>query len=147
MTDIKIAVKDNRAVLLRPADLVAGTVGQTCTFYFDNAWQNYSTKTITYKVGSTNLGTYEITGNSAVVPNKVLMMSGLPLEIALTAKSLSGAVVPTSWCHIGVIQQGAAVIGEIEDSPEKPGKDEIIYDGGSVEGSVGDDLIYEGGGI
>ena len=147
MTDIKIGVKGNKAALLRPAELVAGTIGQTCTFYFDSQWKSYSTKTITYKVGSTNMGTYKITSDSTVVPNKVLMMSGLPLEIALTAETSGGAVIPTSWCYIGIIQPGAAVIGEVEDEPEKPGDDEIIYDGGSVGDSVGDDFIYEGGGI
>ena len=40
MAKIKIAVKGNRAALLGQADLVAGTVGQTFVFYFDEDWKN-----------------------------------------------------------------------------------------------------------
>lgn len=151
MTDIKIGVKGNKAALLRPVNLVSGTVGQTCTFYFDEEWKNYSTKTITYKVGSTVLGSYKIESDSTTVPNKVFMMSGLPLEIALTASTTGGAVIPTSWCYIGVIQQGAAFSGDVQDEPSKPegDDDEIIYDGGGFDNNtdVKDETIYEGGGV
>ena len=82
------------------------------------------------------------------------MMAGLPLEIGLTAEN-GGNVIPTPWCLIGTIQQGAAVIGDIQDSPSKPvggdvEDDEIIYDGGGFDEGTSDskdETIYEGGGV
>lgn len=137
MTDIKIAVQGNRAILLRPVDLIAGTVGMNCVFYFDENWKNYTSKTISYKVGSTVLGSYEIKDNKATIPAKVLMTAELPLEVGITGKAEGGIIVPTSWCRIGNIQPGSVISGSISS-------DDIIYDGGSA-GS--DEIVYEGGGV
>jgi len=67
MTKIKIIVKDNRAALLGSIDLIAGTVGQTCSFYFDEGWKALNKK-VTYKVGPNILGTYEMESNEVIVP-------------------------------------------------------------------------------
>lgn len=137
MTDIKIAVKGNHAALLRPANLVAGTVGQKCKFYFDDQWRAYTDKYVTYKVGSTLLGSYKIEDSEVKIPKNVLIMAELPLEIGVTGTTSDGAVVPTPWCRIGTIKKGAS-INKAESSD-----DEIIYDGGGVDSS--DEIIYEGG--
>lgn len=137
MTDMKIAVRGNRAVLLRPVDLIAGTVGLNCVFYFDDNWKNYKTKSISYKVGSTVFGSYEIKDDKATVPAKVLMTAELPLEIGLTGKTDGGITVPTAWCRIGDIMPGSVANSSVLD-------DEIIYDGGTT-GS--DEIVYEGGGV
>ena len=138
MTDIQIALKSNRATLLRPVNLVAGTVGQKCKFYFDEQWKAYTDKYITYKVGSTVLGSYKIEGSEVKVPKNVLTMAELPLEIGLTGTSSDGVVIPTPWCRIGIIQRGATV-----NTNSGSSDDDIIYDGGGVDSS--DEIIYEGG--
>ena len=45
MKEIKIAVQGNKAALLGNVDLVAGTIGLTCKFYFDDSWKDLN-KTI-----------------------------------------------------------------------------------------------------
>ena len=54
MKEIKIAVQGNKAALLGNIDLVAGTIGLICKFYFDDSWNGLN-KTISYKVGSNEL--------------------------------------------------------------------------------------------
>lgn len=139
--DIKLAIKGNRVALLRPVDLIAGTVGLSCTLYCDDIWNAYS-KTITYKVGSTILGTQKIKSNTFNIPAKILATAGLPLEIGITGRSVDNSIIiPTSWCLIGTIQNGA-VIHNNENNLED---DEIIYEGGDV--GTSDNIIYEGGGV
>ena len=128
MEKIKIAVKGNRAVLLGNVELIAGTIGQTCSFYFDEDWNSLD-KTITYKLGANILGNYPIENNIVTIPKQVLAAAGLPLEIGITGRSTNGdKVIPTAWCLIGIIKKGANVNGEnnFEDYYE------IIYDGGGV---------------
>jgi hypothetical protein len=103
MAEIKIAVKDNNATLLRAIDLVAGTVGQKGVLYCDDNWSTYN-KTISYKVGTTVLGTYKINGNAFVIPAQILATAGLPLEIGITGRSTDNSItIPTKWCYIGMI--------------------------------------------
>ena len=145
MTDIKIAIKGNRATLLNNIDLIAGTIGQKCILFFDKEWDSYISKTITYKVGPTIIGSYKIDlSNEVIIPQQVLMTAGLPLEIGITGHSIDGSSVrPTSWCLIGKIQQGAVINNQnIED--------DYVYDGGdtdSGEDSSNKDIIYDGGGV
>jgi hypothetical protein len=40
MAKIKIAVQGNKTALLGSVDLIAGTVGQVCKFYFDDEWRS-----------------------------------------------------------------------------------------------------------
>ena len=146
MSTIKIAVKDNRAVLIGNVDLVAGTIGQLCTFYFDEDWEKLPNKKITYKVGQTIFGTYDIVNRTTTLPANVLTTAGLPLEIGITGYSHNRAIVtPTSWCLIGTIQPGAV----IAPPPNTSGADHIIYDGGIVFARPENDscqhIIYDGG--
>ena len=59
MQEIKIAVQGNKAALLGNIDLVAGTIGLVCKFYFDDSWNGLN-KTISYKAGSNILASKEI---------------------------------------------------------------------------------------
>ena len=141
MAKIKIAVKGNRAALLGQADLVAGTVGQTFVFYFDEDWKNLIKK-ITYKVGPTLLGTYDIKTHEATIPPNVLSTAGLPLEIGITGYTANKTVViPTSWCLIGNIQPGTVIC------PPSNSGSHIIYDGGVVtlEEETNKHIVYDGG--
>lgn len=131
MTDIKIAIKDNNAVLLRPANLIAGTKGQTCTLYFDENWKNYNEKYIVYKVGTNILGRYKIESNTVTIPAKVFMLSDLPLEIGFVAKS-NDKTIPTSWCLIGKINEGAVIHGGSNKPSDDDDNTHIIYDGGVI---------------
>lgn len=143
MTEIKIAVKDNNAILLRAIDLVAGTVGQKGVLYCDDNWSVYN-KTISYKVGTTVLGTYKIDSNTFTIPAQILATAGLPLEIGITGRSTDNSIIiPTKWCYIGMIQNGTLSNGignNIQD-------DEIIYDGGGVSSNSKNKAVYEGGGV
>lgn len=143
MSKIKIAVKGNRAALVGNVDLIAGTVGQICTFYFDEYWNALTNKKVTYKLGPTIMGTYDINGSEATIPSKVLAAAGLPLEIGITGYSADkSTVIPTSWCLIGTVKYGTvACTGSSSDD-----NDDIIYDGGIV-GPEEDDkhIIYDGG--
>lgn len=145
MAKIKIAVKGNRAALVGNIDVVAGTVGQACTFYFDEDWRNLPYKKITYKVGQTILGTYDINGTEAVIPSNVLSTAGLPFEIGITGYSANKSVIiPTSWCLIGTIKPGTVVV---PPSASNSGS-HIIYDGGVVVSQPADNnqhIIYDGG--
>lgn len=143
MAEIKIAVKDNNATLLRAIDLVAGTIGQKGVLYCDDNWSTYN-KTISYKVGTTVLGTYKINDNAFVIPAQILATAGLPLEIGITGRSIDNSItIPTKWCYIGMIQNGALASGINNDIQD----DEIIYDGGGVNSNIKDEIIYEGGGV
>lgn len=128
MEKIKIAIKGNRIALLGNIELVAGTVGQPCEFYFDDAWKSLQ-KVITYKLGSNIIGSYDIIDNKTTIPEQVLKTAGLPLSIGVVGRSDDkGFVIPTEWCPLGVVKHGAII------SPSNSSDDynEVIYDGGSV---------------
>lgn len=135
---MKIAVKGNRAVLLGNIDLIAGTTGQICQFYFDEEWKNLQ-KIITYKLGLNIIGSYNIENNQHTIPKEVFATAGLPLEIGITGQSDDGKIIPTSWCKLGVVKPGAVVNTIINKD------DEIIYDGGNA--NLDYETIYEGGGV
>ena len=145
MAKIKIAVKGNRAALVGNVDVIAGTTGQVCAFYFDEDWRVLPYKKITYKVGQTILGTYDIVNAEEVIPSSVLSTAGLPLEIGITGYSANKSVIiPTSWCLIGIIKPGAVIM------PPRPSDttDHIIYDGGMVVSQPADGnkhIVYDGG--
>lgn len=125
MTDIKIAVHGNRAALLNTVDLVAGTIGQRCKFYFDEDWQSLH-KTIVYKIGSTIVASEPIEGDEIIMPPKVFQYPNLPLEIGFTAcNSDKSILIPTTWCPIGVIYESAF---EYATAPNV----KVIYDGGVI---------------
>ena len=128
MEKIKIAVQGNRAVLLGSVDVIAGTVGQVCKFYFYDEWRSLR-KNITYKIGSTIIANEEIKGDEAIIPPNVLVAAGLPLEIGITGKSSDNSIVtPTSWSFIGYVKDGAVTVG----GNNKPNETHIIYDGGVI---------------
>lgn len=134
MEKIKIAVQGNRAVLLGSVDIIAGTVGQVCKFYFYDEWRSLR-KNITYKIGSTIITSEEIKGDETVIPPNVLVAAGLPLEIGITGyASDKSIVIPTSWCPLGCIKNGANVrFGNGGGSGDDDGDDKhIIYDGGVI---------------
>lgn len=133
MEKIKIAVQGNRAVLLGSVDVIAGTVGQVCKFYFYDEWRSLR-KNITYKIGSTIIANEEIKGDETIIPPNVLVAAGLPLEIGITGYSSDKSIViPTSWCSLGCIKNGASVRfgqgsgGDVDDDDKH-----IIYDGGVI---------------
>ena len=135
MQEIKIAVQGNKAALLGNVDLIAGTIGLPCKFYFDNSWKDL-TKTISYKVGSNILATKEIKDNQTLVPPNVLI-AGLPLEIGITGKSSDNSIItPTSWSLIGRVQGGAAAYTDGTNSGggggDTPSGPQIVYDGGVI---------------
>ena len=140
MAKMKIAVKGNKAALLGNIDLIAGTIGQECVFYFDEEWASLK-KTITYKLGINILGTYSIENNKVIIPKEVFATAGLPLEIGITGRSDDGAVFPTSWCLLGTVKPGAVTY----KPSNKDEDDEIIYDGGGTDSD--DEIVYEGGGV
>jgi len=71
-----------------------------------------------------------------------LATAGLPLEIGITGRSVDNSIIiPTSWCLIGTIENGAIVYSNANN----PEDDEIIYEGGGV-GTKSNDMVYEGGG-
>ena len=142
MTKIKIAVKGNRAALVGRVELVAGTIGQPCVFYFDEEWKNLMKK-VTYKVGPTLLGTYDIKSNEIVIPANVLTTAGLPLEIGITGYTANKTIItPTSWCLIGTIQPGTVIC-----PPSSGTGNHVIYDGGVVVNQQEEEkhIIYDGG--
>ena len=145
MEKIKIAVKGNRAALVGNVELIAGTVGQSCVFYFDENWLSLPYKKITYKVGQSIIGSYDITSSEVVIPSNVLSAAGLPLEIGITGYTANkSTVTPTSWCLIGTIKPGPIIVQPL---PLNMG-DHVIYDGGEVVMRPGDtskDIIYDGG--
>ena len=144
MSKIKIAVKGNRAALIGNVDLIAGTIGQTCTFYFDERWNALPNKKVTYKIGPSILGTYEIKDNEVIIPSNVLAAAGLPLEIGVTGYSADKTTtIPTSWCLIGTIKYGAVACTHSSSDDY----DDVIYDGGTVGPEEDDDqhIIYDGG--
>lgn len=130
MENIKIIVKGNRAALLGAIDLVAGTVGQTCTFYFDDSWKSLNKK-VSFKVGTTVLNTQKLSGNELTIPPQVLATAGLPLEIGVTGYTSDNSVItPTSWALLGTIKNGATVYGG--SSGEEDDDIHVIYDGGVI---------------
>lgn len=132
MQEIKIAVQGNKAALLGNVDLVAGTIGLICKFYFDDSWKDLN-KTISYKVGSNILASGEIIDNKTIIPPNVLI-AGLPLEIGITGKSSDNSIViPTSWSPVGRVQGGAAAYaGGNNGGNNDPSGTHIIYDGGVI---------------
>lgn len=131
MESIKIVVKGNRAALLGSVNLIAGTVGQPCSFYFDDSWKTLNKK-ISYKVGSTVLGSYKIDEDTIIIPPNILVTAGLPLEIGITGYASDNSVItPTSWCLIGNIQNGASVCSNSNNDNDGEGT-HIIYDGGVI---------------
>lgn len=136
MKKIKIAVKDNSLSLLNNIELIAGTVGQQCIFFFDDEWALLK-KTISYKVGSTVLGSYKMTSDEIIIPAHILATAGLSLEIGITGYSHDNSlVIPTSWCYISKIKNGSSTSLPTEDNPEGDDDDgdqiHIVYDGGVI---------------
>lgn len=128
MAKIKIAVQGNKTALLGSVDLIAGTVGQVCKFYFDDEWRSLR-KQITYKVGTTILSTAAFEGDETVIPPNVLVAAGLPLAIGITGYSYDRSkIIPTSWCPLGCIKSGATTNLKNTDDSDK----HIIYDGGVI---------------
>ena len=128
MEKIKIAIKGNRIALLGNVELIAGTAGQPCEFYFDDDWKSLQ-KFVTYKLGSNIIGSYNIIDNKTTIPEQVLKTAGLPLSIGVVGRSDdNGFVIPTVWCPLGVVKRGAI----ISSSNSSDDYNEIIYDGGSV---------------
>lgn len=126
MTQIKIAVQGQRAAILSPIELIAGTVGQKCKFYFDDNWKQMS-KSITYRVGSTIIASESFSGDEVVIPPNVFLNSGLPVAIGLTGSlNNNSAIIPTTWCHLGYIKPSA--FGNVVPTPGT----QIIYDGGVI---------------
>lgn len=129
MQEIKIAVQGNKATLLGNVDLVAGTVGLICKFYFDDSWNGLN-KTISYKAGSNILPSKEIKDNKTIIPPNVLI-AGLPLEIGITGNSSDKSIIiPTSWALIGYVKDGAITVSG--GGNDKPNENHIIYDGGVI---------------
>ena len=129
MQEIKIEVQGNTAALLGNVDLVAGTIGLICKFYFDDSWNGLN-KTISYKAGSNILASKEIKDNQTIVPPNVLI-AGLPLEIGITGKTSDNSIVtPTSWAFIGYVKDGAITVSC--GGNDKPNTTHIIYDGGVI---------------
>ena len=125
MENIKIAVRNNDIALLNSITLVAGTVGQKCQVFFDESWKDL-TKTITYKVADTIIASEPILESEAIIPPKVFVTSGLPLEISITGHSEDNTLfLPTTWYPLGYILPSAHGY-KIEEHAE------IIYDGGVV---------------
>ena len=132
MAAIKIAVQGNHAALLGSIDLIAGTVGQSCKFYFSDEWRSLH-KNITYKIGSTVIANEEIKGDETVIPSNVLVAAGLPLEIGITGYSSDKSIViPTSWCPLGCIKNGAASFSFNNGGGSDDDNKHIIYDGGVI---------------
>lgn len=125
MTKIKLAVQGSKIALLSHIELVAGTVGQVCQFFFDNSWDNLN-KIITYKTGDTIIASEELKSSEAIVPPKVLAVAGLPVEIGITGQTSDNSVLyPTTWCLIGYVlpsAYGHAINNNVQ----------IIYDGGVI---------------
>ena len=86
MTKIKIAIKGTRAAVLGPVELIAGTIGQPCQIFFDDAWSGLE-KHIIYKVGSTVVANKRIDSNEFTIPPEVLAIAGLPVEIGITGQN------------------------------------------------------------
>lgn len=132
MDKIKIIVKGNRAALLGSIDLIAGTVGQQCSFYFDESWKTL-TKKVSYKVGSTVLASHKIEKDETIIPANVLTTAGLPLEIGITGYTSDNSIItPTSWCFIGNIKNGASVYSDSGNNGEDNENKKVIYDGGVI---------------
>ena len=127
MDSIKLAVRGNKIALLSHIDLIAGTIGQKCKVFFDDSW-NGLTKTIIYKVNGEVIENAHIEGAETVIPNRVLVNAGLPLEIAIDGQSEDKSILkPTTWCFIGEIKPSAHDYNiDYEDV-------DIIYSGGGVE--------------
>ena len=129
MQEIKIAVQGNKAALLGNVELVAGTVGLICKFYFDDTWNGLN-KTISYKAGSNILASKEIKDNKTIIPPNVLI-AGLPLEIGITGNSSDKSIIiPTSWALIDYVKDGAITVSC--GGNDKPNENHIIYDGGVI---------------
>ena len=127
MEKIKIAVKDNSTCLLSPIELISGTVGLLCTFYFDDDWKALPIKKVSFKIDTNIVGTYDLNTDTIEIPPHVLKSVGSILEIGIIGyTNTNQLVIPTSWCHIGIIKPGAAIV--------IPGGDE-------------DDLVYYEGGV
>ena len=125
MTHIKLAIQGSKIALLSHVDLVAGTIGQKCQFFFDDAWKNLN-KTIVYRVGGNVISSDTISDTEVIIPPKVLAVAGLPLEIGITGQAPDNSILyPTTWCPIGFIlpsAYGHAINNNVE----------IIYDGGVI---------------
>ena len=133
MAQIKIAIKDNRAALLGSIDLVAGTTGQSCKLYFDEEWRSLK-KYITYKLGSTVVASEEIKGDEVIIPSKVLVTAGIPLEVGFTGFANNNSMIkPTSWCFLGNIKSGSSIyFGNTSGGSEYGEGKHIVYDGGVI---------------
>lgn len=130
MPNIKIAVRGNKMALLGNVDLIVGTVGQVCTFYFDDEWKTLK-KRIAFKLGTTITSVYEMDSNEFKIPASVLSTAGLPLEIGITGYSDNKSIVtPTSWCLIGTVKNGSTIFNVGSNKPDED--KHIIYDGGVI---------------
>ena len=84
MPKIKIAVKENNIALVGNVKLIAGTVGATCQFYFDEEWALLEKK-VAFKVGQTVVGVYDLKGTTLKIPSTVLEQRASHWKLELQA--------------------------------------------------------------
>ena len=114
MTNILLKVNGASAVASVDGKITSGMVGLPVSIEYDNSWSNL-TKTAFFRVGN-QVRKREHIGTIATVPWEILRNHGKPLEIGVEGRDSDGNIVmPTIWCSVAKIHQGAS--GEIPAAP------------------------------
>lgn len=130
MTNIFIEVNGSSISAKSDGKIVSGTVGLPVSIEYDNSWSNLS-KTAFFRFGN-QIRKRESVETDTTVPWEILRNHGKPLEIGIEGKDSDGnIVVPTVWCVVSTVYQGAS--GDIPAAPN-PDSGDVPSGGGGADG-------------
>ena len=119
METIKISVTGNRAEVTSGVPVIAGTVGLSAAFTFDESWEHLE-KTAVFRANGKTMDLLYLE-SVAEVPWELLQNPGCRLYAGVFGTTEDGTLqIPTLWADLGVIQPGADPSGDESADPSLP---------------------------
>lgn len=112
----KVKVTANRLTVEKRHIIVAGTIGATVAFEYDDPWNSMDTKTLVWRSGTVTKD--DITA-SGIVPAEVLEKPGRELLVGVYGTK-GDTATPTLWASLGYIHDGADPSGDEATDPVLP---------------------------
>ncbi len=139
---IQIDICGSAAAIRNQQILTCGTVGATVHFRFDEPWQNL-TKTAVFRCGDITRDVVDIT-DAARIPQEVLTLPGMPLQIGVYGASRDGSlVIPTVWATTYPVQPGADPSGDPGLAPENPAWQQALNRIGDIDTALEEILALQ----
>jgi len=112
----KVNVRENRLTVDKLRINVAGTIGATVAFEYDDLWNSMDSKTLVWRAGTVTKA--DITA-SGIVPAEVMERPGRELFVGVYGTK-GNTATPTLWADLGYIYDGADPSGDVTTAPSLP---------------------------